>query len=134
MSPLTMASTSMAVVHCQASPVFADVDPDTWNIDPGSVEACIGPRTQAILPVALYGLPPDMPALMRIAERHGLQVLEDDAQCFLGSIHGKLVGGIAHASSFSFQSTKHVTCGEGGMVTTDDEGLAERIRRFSNLG
>ena len=132
--PLTMASTSMAVVHCQASPVFADVDSETWNIDPRSVEACIGPRTKAILPVALYGLPPDMTSLMRIAERHGLQVLEDDAQCFLGSIHGKLVGGIAHASSFSFQSTKHMTCGEGGMVTTDDEGLAERIRRFSNLG
>ena len=132
--PLTMASTSMAVVHCQASPVFADVDFDTWNIDPRSVEACIGPRTKAILPVALYGLPPDMPVLMQVAERHGLQVLEDDAQCFLGSIHGKLVGGIAHASSFSFQSTKHMTCGEGGMVTTDDESLADRIRRFSNLG
>ena len=132
--PLTMASTSMAVVHCRATPVFADIDPDTWNIDPKSIESLIGPRTKAILPVALYGLPPDMTPIMQIAERHQLQVLEDDAQCFLGSIDGKLVGSIAHASSFSFQSTKHMTCGEGGMVTTDDKGLAERIRRFSNLG
>ncbi len=132
--PLTMASTSMAVIHCQASPVFADVDPDTWNIDPKSIESLVGPRTKAILPVALYGLPPDMTSIMKIAERRQLQVLEDDAQCFLGSINGKRVGSIAHASSFSFQSTKHMTCGEGGMVTTDDEGLAERIRRFSNLG
>ena len=132
--PLTMASTSMAVLHSNASPVFADIDPNTWNIDPDSIVQRIGPRTKAILPVALYGLPPDMPRIMEIARHYDLQVLEDDAQCFLGYVHGRLAGSIAHASSFSFQSSKHITCGEGGMVTTDDPQLAEKIRRFCNLG
>lgn len=132
--PLTMASTSIAVLHAGATPVFADIDPQTWTIDPQSIERCISPRTRAILPVAIYGLPPDMDAIMQIAQRHKLLVLEDDAQCFLGSINGRLAGSIAHASSFSFQSSKHMTAGEGGMVTTNDPELAGRIRKFAALG
>ena len=132
--PLTMASTSIAVLHAGATPVFADIDPKTWTIDPEAILRCISPRTRAILPVAIYGLPPDMDRIMEIAETNNLKVLEDDAQCFLGSIQGRLAGSMAHASSFSFQSSKHMTCGEGGMVTTDDVELAKKIRGFAALG
>ncbi len=132
--PLTMASTSFAVLHAGAVPVFADVDPNTWVIDPHSVEQQITARTKAIIPVALYGLAPDMDALMAIAARHKLFVLEDDAECFLGYYKNRIVGSIGHASSFSFQSSKHMTSGEGGMITTNDEQLANQIRRFGSLG
>ncbi|MGH9345575.1 MAG: DegT/DnrJ/EryC1/StrS family aminotransferase, partial [Terriglobia bacterium] len=132
--PLTMASTSLAVLHARATPVFADIDPQTWTIDPQSVEERITARTRAIVPVAIYGLPADMDRLMQIARSHHLLVLEDDAQCLLGSIDGRLAGSIADASSFSFQSSKHMTSGEGGMVTTNDPKLAARIRQFAALG
>jgi perosamine synthetase len=132
--PLTMASTAFCVLHAGAVPVFADVHPDTWTLDPAAVAARITARTKAVIPVALYGLPADMDPLMELAHRHGLFVLEDDAECFLGYYKGRVAGSIAHASSFSFQSTKHITCGEGGMITTDDEALATRIRRMSSLG
>ncbi|MDD1671094.1 MAG: DegT/DnrJ/EryC1/StrS family aminotransferase [Methanomicrobiales archaeon] len=132
--PLTMASTSFAVIHCGATPVFADIDPDTWTVDPASVEERISPRTKAIIPVALYGLLPDLDPLMDLAGEHGLFVLEDDAQCFLGYYRGRMGGSIGHAASFSFQSSKHLTSGEGGMVTTSDPDLATRIRRVSSLG
>ena len=132
--PLTMAATAFAVLHANAIPVFADIDPDTWTIDPKAIARCITPRTKAIIPVSIYGLAPDMDGIMELAARHNIFVLEDDAECFLGYYKGRIVGSIGHASSFSFQSTKHMTSGEGGMITTDDEGLAERIRRFSSLG
>ena len=132
--PLTMASTSFAVLHAGAVPVFADIDPQTWLLDPKAVEQQVTTRTKAIIPVSLYGLAPDMDALMDIAERHKLFVLEDDAECFLGYYKGRIVGSIGHASSFSFQSSKHMTSGEGGMITTNDEQLANEIRRFSSLG
>jgi perosamine synthetase len=132
--PLTMASTSFAVLHAGAVPVFADIDPHTWLLDPKAVEQQITPRTKAIIPVSLYGLAPDMDVLMEIAARHKLFVLEDDAECFLGYYKGRIVGSIGHASSFSFQSSKHMTSGEGGMITTNDEQLANEIRRFGSLG
>jgi len=132
--PLTMASTSFAVLHAGAVPVFADIDPQTWVIDPKSIEEQITSRTKAIIPVALYGLAPDLDALMEIAARHKLFVLEDDAECFLGYYKNRIVGSIGHASSFSFQSSKHMTSGEGGMITTNDEHLANEIRRFGSLG
>jgi perosamine synthetase len=132
--PLTMASTAFAVLHAGAVPVFADIDPHTWTIDPKSIEERITPRTRAIIPVAIYGLAPDIDAIMDIANRHNLFVLEDDAQCFLGYYKGRIVGSIGHAASFSFQSSKHMTSGEGGMVTTNDPDLADRMRRFNSLG
>ena len=132
--PLTMASTAFAVLHAGAVPVFADVDPDTWTLAPASVAAAVTPRTRGIIPVAIYGLSPDMDPLMALAARHDLFVLEDDAQCFLGTYQGRVVGSLGHAASFSFQSSKHMTSGEGGMITTNDAGLAERIRRFNSLG
>ena len=132
--PLTMASTAFCVLHAGATPVFADVHPDTWTLDPKSVAERITTRTKAIIPVALYGLAPDMDPLMELAARHNLLVLEDDAECFLGFYKGRVVGSIGHASSFSFQSSKHVTSGEGGMVTTNDANLATEVRRMSSLG
>ena len=132
--PLTMASTSFVVLQAGATPVFADVDPDTWTIDPKSIEERITPRTKAIIPVALFGLAPDLEPIMDIARRHNLFVLEDDAECFLGYYKGKIVGSAGHAASFSFQSSKHMTSGEGGMIITDQEDLANSIRRFGSLG
>ena len=132
--PLTMASTSLAVLHANAVPIFADVDPRTFTLDPNSIKRVLTERTKAIMPVALYGLSADMDPIMRIAEENELAVIEDDAECFLGQYKGRIVGTIGHLSSFSFQSSKHMTSGEGGMLITNDEGLAERVRRFSSLG
>jgi perosamine synthetase len=132
--PLTMASTSFVVLHANAVPVFADIDPNTFTISPADIERRITPRTKAIIPVALYGLSPDMDAIMEIANRHNLIVIEDDAQCFLGYYKGRIVGSIGHMASFSFQSSKHMTSGEGGMLITNDKELADKVRCFANLG
>jgi perosamine synthetase len=132
--PLTMASTALVVLQAGATPVFADIDPQTWTLDPQAVAARITPRTKAMIPVAIYGLAPDMDGLMALAAQHKLFVLEDDAQCFLGYYQGRIVGSIGHAASFSFQSSKHLTSGEGGMITTNDQALADEIRRFGSLG
>jgi perosamine synthetase len=129
-----MASTSFAVIHAGAIPVFADINKETLTIDPISVEQKITKKTKAIMPVSLYGLAPDMDPIMKLAQKHNLCVIEDDAQCFLGGYKGKKVGSIGHMSSFSFQNSKHMTCGEGGMVTTNDLQFAEELRRFSSLG
>jgi perosamine synthetase len=132
--PLTMSSTAFSVLHAGATPIFADVDPGTWALDPASVEERITERTRAVMPVALFGLAPDLDELMAVAGRHGLFLLEDDAQCFLGKIGSRAVGSIGHAASFSLQSSKHLSAGEGGLIVTDDRELADRIRRFSGLG
>ncbi len=132
--PLTMASTAFAALHAGAIPVFADIHPRTWTLDPASVAERITPRTKAIIPVAIYGLSADMDPIMDLAREHGLFVLEDDAQCFLGTYKGRLVGTLGHAASFSFQSSKHMTSGEGGMVITNDPELADKVRRFGSLG
>jgi perosamine synthetase len=132
--PLTMAATTMAVLQQDAVPVFADVDEETLQIDPKSIEKLITPRTKAIITVALYGLSPDMDPIMELAKKHNLKVIEDNAQCFLGEYKGRLAGTIGHFSSFSFQSTKHLTAGEGGMVCTNDVDAADLVRRFAVLG
>ncbi len=132
--PLTMAATAMAVLQADAVPVFADIDEETFQIDPKSIEKLITPRTKAIMTVALYGLSPDMDPIMALAKKHNIIVIEDDAQCFLATYKGKLVGTIGHLSSFSFQSSKHMTAGEGGMVLTQDPDMADLVRRFSVLG
>jgi perosamine synthetase len=132
--PLTMASTSLAVLHQGAVPVFADIDPDTFLIDPKSIRNCITPRTRAIITVALYGLSPDMDPIMALARQHGIAVIEDDAQCFLGRYKGRIVGSIGDLASFSFQNSKHIATGEGGMVTTNNQEYADRVARFASLG
>ncbi len=132
--PLTMSSTTLAVLHAGAIPVYADVDPDTYQISAESIEKVITPRTKAIMPVALLGLSPDFDAINAIAKKHNLVVIEDDAECFLGTYKGKLVGTLGDMASFSFQASKHITSGEGGIVITDNEEYAEKLRRYSGLG
>jgi perosamine synthetase len=132
--PLTMASTALAVLHAGAVPVFADVDAATFNLDPRSAAARITPWTRAVMPVALYGLPADFEAFMRLGAEHGLVVIEDDAQALLARIGERALGTVGHAASFSLQSSKQLTSGEGGVLCTDDGDLAERVRRFNSLG
>ena len=132
--PLTMSATTFAVLQCGATPVFADVDPDTFLIDATDIAKKISPATKAIITVALYGLSPDMNAIMELARRNGIFVVEDNAECFLGSYEGRLAGTLGDCASFSFQSSKHLTSGEGGMVITNDEALANKIRQIQSLG
>lgn len=132
--PLTMSATTFAVLQANATPVFADVNPDTFQIDAGSIVQRITEKTKAIITVSLYGLSPDMDAIKSIADVHGLKIIEDNAQCFMGKYDGKLVGSFGDCASYSFQSSKHLTSGEGGMVITNDGALAERIRKVQSLG
>ena len=131
----TMAATAFVVIQCGAVPVFADSDPDTFNINPASIERHITEFTKAVIPVSVYGLAPDFDAILELAEQHHLTVIEDDAECFLGTYKGKLVGTLGHAASFSFQGSKHMTSGgDGGMVITNDEDYARDIRKASSQG
>ena len=132
--PLTMSATTFAVLQANATPVFADVNLDTFQIDSASIAARITPRTKAVITVALYGLSPDMDAITALASKYNFKVIEDNAECFLGRYKGRLVGTLGHCSSFSFQSSKHLTSGEGGIVLTDDSVLAESIRKIQSLG
>jgi len=131
---LTMASTAFVVLYVNAVPIFADIDPETFTINPEDIRRKITPRTRAVIPVSLYGLPPDMDPIMALSRQHDLAVIEDNAQCFLGYYKGRIVGSIGQMSSFSFQGSKHMTCGDGGIVITDDEELATRVRRAGVLG
>lgn len=133
-SPLTMSSTSIAVLQQDAIPIFADVDQNSFNISPKSIEDLISPKTKAIITVALYGFSPDMDPIMKLAKKYNIAVIEDDAQALLARYKDKLLGTIGQISSFSFQSSKHITAGEGGMACTNNIDLAERIRKFSVLG
>lgn len=128
--PLTMSSTSFAVLHAGAKPVYADVDRETFVLSPKSVKERITAKTKAIMPVSLYGLPAPVDELSKF----GLPIVEDSAECYLGKLNGKLAGTIGQIGSFSFQNSKHITCGEGGMTVTDDPELADALRRFSSLG
>jgi len=121
-------------MYLGAIPVFADVDPETFNIDPNKIEEKITSRTKAVIPVALYGLPPDMETIMKIARSHNLFVLEDTAECFLGTQNGKISGTIGDMGSFSLERSKHITCGDGGIIITNNAELAEKARKFSILG
>lgn len=131
---LTMSSTSIPVVLCGAIPVFADSDIDTFEISADSIEKCITERTKAIITVSLYGLAPDYDRIMALCKKHHLSLIEDNAECFLGEYKGKLVGEFGDFASFSFQASKHLTTGEGGMLTTNDEALADKARRLNCLG
>lgn len=132
--PYTFLATATAVVTANATPVFADIDLDTFNLCPRAVEAAITPRTRAIIPVHFGGLPADMDAIMEIARRHGLIVIEDAAHAHGAEYKGRRVGSIGHLGSFSFQSSKNLTSGEGGFITTNDPELAERCRSIHNCG
>lgn len=131
-TPFTFAATINAIVHSGASVRFADVTAD-YTIDPAGIEAAITPRTKAIMPVHLYGLPSDMKSISAIAERHRLLIIEDAAQSHGATIDGVPVGGYGLAC-FSFYATKNLSTGEGGAVTTNDDSLAARMRVLRNQG
>lgn len=128
-------STSEAVGNVGATPVFVDVEEDYFTIDPTKIEAVINANTKAIIPVHLFGHPSDMPAILRIAERYQLKVLEDCAQAHGASIHGKLIGTWGHAASFSFYPGKNLGAyGDAGCMATQDSTLAEQLRMIANHG
>lgn len=132
--PLTMSSTALAVLQNGSIPVFADVDKDTFNISAEGIAKVVTPKTKAIITVALYGLSPDYDAILEVCKANNLYLIEDNAECFLSYYKGKMVGAIGDFSSFSFQGSKHLTCGEGGMLCTNNEIFADKARKFSSLG
>lgn len=131
---LTFIATANAVVYCGARPVFADVDRETWNIDPHDVERKVTERTSGVIAVHLYGHPADMDAIRELAARHNLFVIEDAAEAHGAQYRGKTSGALGTAGTFSFYGNKIMTCGEGGMVTTDDGDLAQRVRLLRGQG
>jgi perosamine synthetase len=133
-SPLTFAATANCVLYQGATPVFADVLEDTLNLDPELAAARITPRTKAILPVDYAGHPADLDSILQLADRHGLIVIEDACHALGAEYRGRRVGSVAHLTVFSFHPVKHLTTGEGGMVTTDNPIFAETLRRFRNHG
>ena len=133
-TPLTFCATANCVLYRDATPVFADVSVDTLNLDPREVAKKISPHTKAIIAVDYAGHPADLAALRELAAEHGLVFVEDACHALGAEYFGKRVGGIADLTAFSFHPVKHLTTGEGGMVTTDDARLAETLRRFRNHG
>jgi len=133
-TPLTFAATANCILYQGATPVFADVSSDTLNTDPAQVEKKITPRTRAIIPVDYAGHPADLDSVMGAARKHDLIVIEDACHALGAEYKGSRVGSIADMTVFSFHPVKHVTTGEGGMVTTNNPEFAETLRRFRNHG
>lgn len=133
-TPITFAATVNVIEHVGARPVFVDVQQDTLNLDPLLVERAITPRTRAVIPVHFAGHPCDLKAIHDIADRHELVVIEDAAHAVGASYHGRRIGGLSPVTAFSFYATKNMTTGEGGMITTDDEDVAARLRILSLHG
>ncbi|EHQ92001.1 UDP-4-amino-4,6-dideoxy-N-acetyl-beta-L-altrosamine transaminase [Desulfosporosinus youngiae] len=133
-TPMTFASSANVIIHSGATPVFADVDPVTMNIDVNEIRKKITPRTKAIIPVHLAGHPCEMDEIMDLAREHNLFVLEDAAHAVYTKYKGQLIGSIGNATAFSFYATKNLATGEGGMVTTNDQALADKIRIMSSHG
>lgn len=130
----TFAATANSVALTGATPVFADIDPRTFNLDPVSAAAAVTERTRAIMPVHLYGQAADMDGFEALAEKHGLAILEDAAQAHASSWDGRSVGSFGTFAAFSLYPTKNMTSGEGGMVTTNDDEFARRVRVLRNQG
>jgi perosamine synthetase len=127
---LSFIATANAVWHCGATPVFADIDPDTYNLDPAAVERAVTPATRAIMPVHQVGLPADMDPIMELAQRHGLVVVED-AACAIGATYkNRAIGSLGPLTCFSLHPRKVITTGEGGMITTQDPAMADRLRKL----
>ena len=134
-SPFTFVATAEAICYVGATPVFVDIEPDTFNIDPWLIEAAITERTRVLLPVHLFGQPADMNAIMALANRYQLQVIEDCAQSFGAARGGVMAGSIGTAGAHSFFPSKNLGCyGDGGMVTTNDDAIAEQLRVLRNHG
>ncbi len=131
---MTFVSTASSIVYTGAKPVFVDILPDTHCIDPAQVEAAITGRTKAIIPVHLYGQPCDMDSILAIAERHDLAVVNDCAQAIETEYHGVKVGSLGTTAGFSFYATKNLAVGNGGMLVTNDDALAEKMRSQRDHG
>lgn len=133
-TPITFAASANCVLYCGGKPVFADIDPQTYNIDAEDIKRKITARTKAVIPVHLAGQPCDMDAIHKIAEEYHLMVIEDGAHA-LGSVYkGKKIGALSDMTTFSFHPVKPITTGEGGMVVTDDEELYQRLVLFRSHG
>jgi len=132
--PFTFLATASTVIEVNATPVFADLQLDTFNVDPAAIEAAITPRTRVIVPVHLGGLPCDMDAILDVARRHDLMVLEDCAHAHGAAYKGRRVGSFGHMAMFSFQGSKNLNGGEGGIVVTSDDELAARLWSLHNCG
>jgi perosamine synthetase len=132
--PLTMSSTALAVLQNGSIPIFADVDIDTFNISPISIRQKLTNKTKAVITVSLYGLSPEYDEITKICKEFNIGLIEDNAETFFSKYKGKYVGEFGDFASFSFQASKHLTSGEGGMLICNDEQLANKARRFSSLG
>lgn len=133
-TPITFAASANCVLYCGGTPVFADIDPDTYNISPEELEKKITSRTKAIIPVHYTGQPCDMDAILEIAHKHNLLVVEDGAHALGAAYKGKKIGSIADMTCFSFHPVKPVTTGEGGMIVTDNEELYRRLVLYRSHG
>lgn len=133
-TPLTFVATANSILSCGATPVFADINEDTFNLSPYSVEGAVTDRTKAVIPVHLYGLPADMDAFQRIGEENNIRIIGDAAQAHGAAIGQRPIGSTADLECFSFYPTKNMTTGEGGMVTTNDEEIHAKVKSIVNHG
>ena len=133
-APLTVISNLDVIISQNAIPIFADVDADTFNIDPVDIERKITPRTKAIMPISLFGLSCDLDAIMAIGKRHGIPVINDAAEAFGATCNDRPIAELAEITSYSTENSKHITTGDGGIVVTNDELYAEKMRKFGSLG
>lgn len=132
---VTVVMDAYVTYHLGAVPVFADINPDSWNIDLKSIEEKITPRTKAIIVVSLYGLPVDIDPIMELAKKHNLIVIDDSAETMMSRYKGEVAATHAHFGVYSFEKSKHMTSGsEGGMIVTNDEQLATKARKFAGIG
>lgn len=134
MPPVTVISNFDVTIAANAIPVFADIDPETFNICPKDIERRITPRTKAIMPVSLYGLSCDLGPIMEIAKKHNLVVINDAAEAHGATYQNRPISDFAHITSYSTENSKHIATGDGGIITTNDPELAKRLRKFCSLG
>lgn len=131
---VTVIMDTSAILHANAIPVYCDIDERTFTLDPADFERKITPKTKAVIAVALYGVSPDYDRILEIAHKHHIIVIEDNAQAILSEYKGKILGTIGDMASFSFENTKHISCGEGGMILTNNEKYAEAVRKLGGHG
>jgi len=130
----TVIMNTTSTIHANAIPVYCDINPDDFTIDAADFARKITKKTKAVMTVSIYGLPPDMDKILEIAKKHNIAVIEDNAQCYLSKYKNKLAGSFGDMASYSFENTKHISCGEGGILITNNEQLAERSRKIGGHG
>lgn len=131
---LTVIMDTTAILHANAVPVYCDINPKTFNIDPEDIEKKMTDKTKAIIAVALYGLSPEYDRILEIARKRNIALIEDNAQAILSTYKGRILGTIGDVASFSFENTKHISCGEGGIILTNSENIAEKCRKLGGHG